>query len=81
MMKKLGLVVLLATMSTIAAAGSHETCITKYRFGIFPYEVCKRTPYPVAAPEIDPASALAGLTLLVGGIAVLRGRRFNNTKA
>jgi hypothetical protein len=29
----------------------------------------------VAAPEIDPASALSGLTLLVGGIAVMRGRR------
>ena len=27
------------------------------------------------APEIDPASAMAGLTLLVGGLAVLRGRR------
>ena len=29
----------------------------------------------VAAPEIDPASALSGLTLLLGGIAVVRGRR------
>ena len=29
----------------------------------------------VAAPEIDPGSALAGLTLLVGGIAVVRGRK------
>ena len=29
----------------------------------------------VAAPEIDPASAAAGLTLLLGGIAVLRGRK------
>ena len=26
------------------------------------------------APEIDPASAMAGLTLLAGGLAVLRGR-------
>lgn len=32
-------------------------------------------PRPVRAPEIDPASALAGLTLLAGGLAVLRGRR------
>lgn len=30
---------------------------------------------PVPAPEIDPASAMAGLTLLAGGLAVLRGRR------
>lgn len=28
-----------------------------------------------AAPEFDPASALAALTLLSGGLAVLRGRR------
>ena len=30
---------------------------------------------PVAAPEIDPASALSGLTLLGAGLAVIRGRR------
>src|SRR5579863_4534713 len=29
----------------------------------------------VAAPEFDPAAALAALTLLTGGLAVLRGRR------
>lgn len=29
----------------------------------------------VAAPEFDPSSALAALTLLSGGLAVLRGRR------
>jgi len=34
-----------------------------------------RPPHPVLAPEIDPASAMAGLTLLAGGLAVLRGRR------
>jgi hypothetical protein len=28
-----------------------------------------------ATPEIDPASAVSGLTLFLGGIAVLRGRR------
>jgi hypothetical protein len=28
-----------------------------------------------AAPEIDPTGAMAGLTLLAGGLAVLRGRR------
>jgi hypothetical protein len=30
--------------------------------------------HPLAAPEIDPASALSALTLLAGGLAVLRGR-------
>ena len=29
---------------------------------------------PAAAPEIDPGSAMAALTLLGGGLAVLRGR-------
>jgi hypothetical protein len=27
------------------------------------------------APEIDPASAVSALTMLLGGLAVLRGRR------
>jgi hypothetical protein len=30
---------------------------------------------PVSAPEIDPSSAMVGLTLMMGGLAVLRGRR------
>ena len=29
---------------------------------------------PVAAPDIDPASAISAVALLVGGLAVLRGR-------
>lgn len=33
----------------------------------------------MAAPEIDPASAFGGLTLLLGGLAVLRGRRLPPT--
>lgn len=33
------------------------------------------TTKPIAAPEIDPASALSGLTLLAGGLAVIRSRR------
>lgn len=33
------------------------------------------SPGTVAAPEFDPASATAALTLLSGGLAVLRGRR------
>jgi len=30
---------------------------------------------PAAAPEMDATSAIAGLTLMVGGLAVIRGRR------
>jgi hypothetical protein len=33
------------------------------------------TPPQVSAPEIDPASAVGGLTLLAGAIVVLLGRR------
>jgi hypothetical protein len=29
----------------------------------------------VSVPELDPASAIAALTLLSGGVAILRGRR------
>jgi LPXTG-motif cell wall-anchored protein len=32
-------------------------------------------PVSASAPEIDPASAASGLTLLAGALLVLRGRR------
>ena len=35
---------------------------------------------PVKAPEIDPASLVAALTLLGGGLAVLRSRRTKSPK-
>jgi hypothetical protein len=31
--------------------------------------------HAIAAPEINPAGALSAFTLLIGGLAVLRGRR------
>lgn len=34
---------------------------------------------PAAAPEIDPSSAMAGLTLLCGGLLILRGCRRDQT--
>ncbi len=81
MVRKIGLGLLLATAATAASAA--ETCKIDYLLGFIPYEVC--TPsngaMPVAAPEIDPASAMAGLTLMAGGLAVLRGRRRKNTEA
>lgn len=36
---------------------------------------------PAKAPEIDPASALAGLTLLAGGLAVMHGRRAKKSES
>jgi hypothetical protein len=38
-------------------------------------EVYYTTWTPIAAPEIDPVSAMSAMTLLFGGLAVLRGRR------
>jgi hypothetical protein len=35
-------------------------------------------PWCFKAPEIDPASAMAGLTMLAGSLAVIRGRRTKN---
>jgi hypothetical protein len=79
MVRKLGLAILLATVAGIASATPPGvTCTTEYFWGIFPYEVCTYDPshkHVVAAPEIDTASAVASLTLMFGGLAVLRGRR------
>jgi hypothetical protein len=49
---------------------------------IFRFTSCRPSDHPssVKAPEIDPASAMAGLTMLAGGLAVLRGRRRVNSK-
>jgi hypothetical protein len=45
-------------------------------FQVFWISMCpKPSNPPFQAPEIDPASAMAGLTMLAGGLAVLRGRR------
>jgi hypothetical protein len=45
--------------------------------GCFNISASNGTPgvWTTPAPEIDPASAASGLTLLLGGLAVLRGRR------
>jgi LPXTG-motif cell wall-anchored protein len=81
MIRKIGLGILLATVAT--AASAHDTCKTEYFFGFIPYEVCTpgTKPTPVRAPEISAASAVAGLTLMLGGVAVLVGRRRKNIPA
>lgn len=73
-MKKLILAaVLFAGTSTAAFAG--DGCITIWGFTLFCLPPPPVQHNPVTAPEIDPASALAGLALMAGGLAVLRGRR------
>jgi hypothetical protein len=41
----------------------------------FAEHIFATAPPTTSAPEIDPAGALSGLTLLLGGLAVVRGRR------
>jgi hypothetical protein len=73
--KKIGLVVALLAIAGVASADAGSSnCFHFLGFDLF----CKPAPQhpgPVSAPEIDPASAMAGLTMLAGGLAVLRGRR------
>jgi hypothetical protein len=63
MMKSIGLVVWLTMVACPAAFAGEDICVS---FNEVP---C------LTAPEIDPTSANTALTLLVGGIAVLVGRR------
>jgi hypothetical protein len=86
MIRKMGLGILLAGMAFTASAtpsSSGVTC-TKEHFLIWTWDSCtvtKTSPRVVAAPEIAPASAVAGLTLLIGGVLVLRGRRSKGATA
>jgi hypothetical protein len=79
MVRKLALSLLLTTVAGIASAAppGATTCTIHYFLGFIPYEVCTNNPppSPVKAPEIDAASAVAALTLTIGALAVLRGRR------
>ncbi len=83
MLKKIGLIVLLTARSGAASAG--QTC--KYFLGFFPYDCTSNGGGgggggrgPTVAPEIDLGSTAAGLTLALGGLAVLRARRVRNPK-
>ena len=74
MVKKIALAIALSGIATMASAkGSCDRPLFDLFFGGCPKPVTK--PQPVQAPEIDPASAMAGVTLLLGGLVVLRGRR------
>jgi hypothetical protein len=79
--RKISLALMLMTMAGAASAagGSSEQCY-QILWWNFCFPSFSPSPSPVQAPEIDPASAMAGLTLLAGGLAVLRGRRGIETK-
>jgi hypothetical protein len=77
--RKISLALVLMTMAGVASAkGGPDKCF-QFLFWTFCPPV-DHDPPTVKAPEIDPASAMAGLTMLAGGLAVLRGRRRINSK-
>lgn len=75
MVRKISLALVLMTLA--GAASASDQC---YQILWFTFCSPSTSPPPVKAPELDPASAMAGLTLLAGGLAVLRGRRKINSK-
>ncbi len=74
MVRKISLALVLMTMAGVASAKDLDS---NKCFQILWFDFCPPSEKhgPVQAPEIDPASAMAGLTMLAGGLAVLRGRR------
>jgi len=62
MSKVLGFVLLMAASASALAGGPSH--------GL--------PPWCFKAPEIDPGSAMAALTMLAGSLAVIRGRRSKN---
>jgi hypothetical protein len=69
-------VVLMSLAGAVCASGSDRRL--DHLFRSHPNEGSERED-AVKAPEIDPASASAALTLLAGGLAVLRGSKAKTT--
>jgi hypothetical protein len=90
MIKTLGLTILLIAAANVASAenrndGSINTFITdvcsdfpRIDAKIDSTALCKGK--VITAPEIDAASAMAGMTILLAGLAVVRGRRAKGSK-
>jgi hypothetical protein len=70
MVRKIAAALALITLAGAASASESNGCRE-----ILWFSFCPKGDTVVRAPEMDPASAMAGLTLLAGGLAVLRGRR------
>jgi len=78
MRKQIALSLVLMSVAGVASAGpSADTNPLCEIFHIFCPAPVKSE--PLKAPEMDPSSAIAAMTLLVGGLAVLRGRRFKKS--
>jgi hypothetical protein len=72
--KAIGLAVLLASFASVSTAGPITQIICKLDKN--QAKICT-----VAAPEMDLATGVAGLTLLVGGLVVLRARTARKNEA
>ena len=88
--KKLALATVFLFAAGVASATGtgKESCgweEVKITFGAISFKIpeweCTKTPSVIAAPEMDSTSAIAALTLMLGSLAVLRGRRVKNPKA
>ena len=79
MLKEIGITVLLVALSGVASAKG--SCKPE-QFWELTSDACTPVHHPISAtavaPEIDPASATAALTLVIGGLAVVRSRRKNS---
>lgn len=73
MSKLLATLILSLAVCTAASAGQKDKDKDDHGWGQDQHEGWNGK--PVKAPEIDPASAASGLTLLLCGLAVMRGRR------
>jgi hypothetical protein len=60
--------VLLASVATVSSASPLTNLVCKIDPRFDSGKLCAR------APEIDPTSSIAGLTLMLGGLAVFRAR-------
>jgi hypothetical protein len=64
--------IIIGILLSLGLGGAITVAADHHFFGDPPWH--RGTGHPLAAPEIDPAGAMSGLTLLLGGLAVLRGR-------
>jgi hypothetical protein len=71
--KQIGLAIVLVTLVGTASAKDKDKC----KDAVWSSASCH---HYLRAPEIDPTSAMAALTFMAAGLAVLRGRRTKNTK-
>lgn len=72
MSKQLVAILVLSLGTSTASFAGTSTCLPILQL----LGLCSNPGHGVTqAPEIDPASAMSGVSLLIGGLAVLRGRR------